>query len=92
MLHSNGQCNCSKVETGATVDVRNTSKKVRKRLTQSEWELLQFIKLHDTVELIKSLNRVHNLLLYHSNLSIGEGEKEVLFDVWLLSQKLEAMA
>ncbi|GAA3656381.1 hypothetical protein [Flavivirga jejuensis] len=89
MLNSNGQNVCSKCKSVNTSDdARNVSKKVKKLLYTAQVELLEFISFYDTLELIKSLEWVHNTALYHSHLFIEDEEKSILFNVKLLMDKL----
>ncbi len=89
MSTQNGQNVCPKCKSVSTSDdTRHVSKKVKKNLYPAQLELLEFINFQDTLQIIKSLEWVHNTALYHSHLFIEEEEKSILFNVKLLMDKL----
>ncbi|MDO5969561.1 hypothetical protein Q4Q35_07065 [Flavivirga aquimarina] len=93
MSTQNGQNVCPKCKSVNTSDdTRHVSKKVRKDLYPAQLELLEFISFQDTLELIKSLEWVHNTALYHSHSFIEEEEKSILFNIRLLMDKLNGIA
>lgn len=64
--------------------VRNTSKKVKVLLTPSQAEFIDFVLFHGVNDLSKSLKLIHDLALYHTDVTVDETEKNALFDVKLL--------
>ncbi len=80
---------CKSVHTSA--DTRRVSKQIQKKLYPAQVELLEFIEFQDTLELIKSLEWVHNTALYHSDVFIDDEEKINLFNVRLLMERLGDM-
>ncbi|TLV02912.1 hypothetical protein [Dyadobacter luticola] len=61
-------------------------------LTQSQAEFLYLIGCQGYRELSQSLQLVHDLALYHSNIPFGDSEKAALFDLKLLWEGFEKMA
>ncbi len=57
--------------------------------TAKQKAFLNFLEEYGAKELIESLRAVHDIALYHSELSINQREKGELFDVKLLADELE---
>lgn len=92
MLHTNGQgvvINGHSIST--TGDVRKTSK-AKRSISRTQAEFLSFIKDNDAKRLSDSLNFVHDLALYHSDLPLDEEEKFALYSVKILWQELDELA
>lgn len=47
-------------------------------------EFFEVITFHGISELICSLQKIHDLALYHTDIPIGEEEKTALFDIKVL--------
>ena len=93
MTTQNGQNVCPTCKSVITSDdTRYVLKKVKKKLYPSQVALLDFIHLYDALQLIQSLEWVHNTALYHSNQRIEEEEKSILFNVKALMDKLDGIA
>lgn len=56
-----------------------------------EKEFIDLIMFHGVTELSKSLKLIHDLALYHSDVSFNENEKSALFDLKILWESLEKM-
>ena len=90
MQTSNGQSvglNGTSVNT--TVDARNVSKKVKVLLTPNQAEFIDFVLFHGVKDFSKSLRMIHDLALYHSDVTFDEPEKAALFDLKLLWEGFE---
>ena len=89
MRNTNGQSICQNCNpANALVDARNVSK-IEKSLLPSQAEFIEFIMFHGIAELSKSLKLIHDLALYHSDMSFNENEKSALFDLKILWEGLE---
>lgn len=75
---------------GKTSDTRNVSK-VKVWLTPSQSEFIEFVLFYGASELSKSLKMVHDMALYHSDISINADEKRALFGVKCLWEGVEGM-
>ncbi len=92
MSTQNGQNVCPKCKSVHTPeDARHVSKKSKKDLHPNELKFLEFIKFQNALELIYSLEWVHNTAIYHSHLHIEEEEKYFLFNVKQLMDKLDCL-
>lgn len=69
-------------------DTRNVSK-VKVWLTPSQSEFIEFVLFYGASELSKSLKLVHDMALYHSDISINADEKRALFSVKCLWEGVE---
>jgi hypothetical protein len=69
-------------------DTRNVSK-IKVWLTPSQSEFIEFVLFYGASELSKSLKLVHDMALYHSDISINADEKRALFGVKCLWEKLK---
>ena len=84
MLTHNGQCICQNADSvSASVDTREVSP------IQSEF--FKFLHFQGIPELIKSFKLVHDLALYHSDLSIDNEERLALFHVKIIWEELEKL-
>ncbi|GAA0892874.1 hypothetical protein GCM10009122_25530 [Fulvivirga kasyanovii] len=84
MQTPNGQCICLKGNSADTaVDTRQVSK-IQKSLLPSQAEFLDYIMFHGVSEFSKSLRLIHDLALYHSDVSFNGEEKSALFDLKIL--------
>ena len=89
MRTSNGQSVCLEcLDTNTTVDTRHISK-IKKSLLPSQAEFLDYIMFHGVEEFSKSLKLIHDLALYHSDVSFNEDEKSALFDLKILWEGFE---
>ena len=85
MRTSNGQSVCLNGNSANTaVDTRHVSK--------SQLEFLDYLKFHGLEQLSESLKLIHDLALYHSDMSFNEDEKSALFNLKILWEGLEQMA
>jgi hypothetical protein len=73
-----------------TVDSRNLSN-VTVLITASQAEFLKLVQGQGYMELSRSLKMIHDLALYHSDISLNEVEKSALFDLKLLWEGIERM-
>ncbi|MEO9805863.1 MAG: hypothetical protein ABJF04_21575 [Reichenbachiella sp.] len=71
--------------------IAKSKKLLTRRLSQAEVKLLDRIALHRPEVLAKSLQFVHDMALYHSDIPISTLEKEMLYDVIELSRALREM-
>ena len=91
MQTQNGQNVCPKCKSvNIANDARNVSK-TPKLLTSAEIEFLEFFNRIDSPCLIKSLQLIHDLAVYHSDVPFYEEEKGALYDVRVLWEKIEEM-
>ena len=82
MRTQNGHCFCEKLSSQSTaVDTRHVS--------ESQLEFLDYLKFHGLGQLSKSLKLIHDLALYHSDVSFNEDEKSALFDLKILWEGFE---
>ncbi len=89
MLHSNGQCACPNCDSAnTTVDARKVSENP-KSLSPAQVEFLEFVMLHGAQGLSESLKLVHDIALYHSDITFDDVEKSALFDLRILWEGLE---
>ncbi len=89
MRTQNGQNVCTNCNS-ATHDVKPVSK-ISTMLFPSQVNLLNRITSCGLLELIDSLETIHDLALYHSHAEINEHEKIALLDVETLWEALEQM-
>jgi hypothetical protein len=73
-----------------TVDTRHVSN-LSTSLTQSQADFLSLVQCQGYLELSRSLKMVHDLALYHSDISFNSVEKSALFDLKLLWEGIERM-
>ncbi|GHE62503.1 hypothetical protein [Roseivirga thermotolerans] len=79
---SNGQGVCLNGNSASTaIDTRNVSK--------SQLEFLDYLKFHGLEQLSESLKLIHDLALYHSDVSFNEDEESALFDLKILWEGFE---
>jgi hypothetical protein len=91
MRTSDGQNVDSNVHSvSTTVDARHASN-VNVSITRSQAEFLNLVQGQGYLELSKSLKLVHDLALYHSDISFNGSEKSALFDLKLLWEGIERM-
>lgn len=76
MLHSKGQNQCPHCQKGTTPKSQ--------QLTPAQVQLLEFADSLDGPDLVKSLQLVHDMALYHSQYPIDEDEKSALHSTKLL--------
>ncbi|GGB87623.1 hypothetical protein [Dyadobacter sediminis] len=57
--------------------------------TQSQADFLELVLSHGATELSRSLKLIHDLALYHSDISFNKVEKSALFDLKLLWESFE---
>ena len=89
MRNTNGQNVCQNGNSAnTTVDARHVSK-IQKSLLPSQAEFLDYIMFHGVSEFSKSLKLIHDLALYHSDVSFNEDEKSALFDLKILWEGFE---
>ncbi|PZO29553.1 MAG: hypothetical protein DCE86_10840 [Flavobacteriaceae bacterium] len=80
----------SRLATSAnTADDTQNISKVQVWLTPSQSEFIEFVLFYGTSELSKSLKLVHDMALYHSDISINADEKRALFGVKCLWEGVE---
>lgn len=86
----NSENQCSELATSANMadDTQNISK-VKVWLTPSQSEFIEFVLFYGASELSKSLKLVHDMALYHSDISINADEKRALFGVKCLWEGVE---
>jgi hypothetical protein len=65
--------------------------KTKVSLSDSQTELIDFILFHGASGLSSSLKIIHDLALYHSDVTFDKAEKTALFDLKLLWEQLEQM-
>ena len=53
------------------------------------FRFIDFILFHGVLELSKSLKLIHDLALYHSDISLDTSEKSALFDLKILWENFE---
>lgn len=81
---------CSELATSAnTADDTQNISKVQVWLTPSQSEFIEFVLFYGASELSKSLKLVHDMALYHSDISINADEKRALFGVKCLWEGVE---
>ncbi len=82
MSTQNGQGVClNGCSANTAVDTRHVSK--------SQLEFLDYLKFHGLEQLSESLKLIHDLALYHSDVSFNEEEKSALFDLKILWEGFE---
>ena len=70
--------------------LKNSVKHTKQKLTSTEVEFIESIKLYGIDECIRSLKTVHNLALYHTTeLCLSTKETTALFGLKLLWEGLE---
>lgn len=80
----------SRLATSAnTADDTQNISKVQVWLTPSQFEFIEFVLFYGASELSKSLRMVHDMALYHSDISINADEKRALFGVKCLWEGVE---
>lgn len=80
----------SRLATSAnTADDTQNISKVQVWLTPSQFEFIEFVLFYGASELSKSLKLVHDMALYHSDISINADEKRALFGVKCLWEGVE---
>jgi hypothetical protein len=80
----------SRLATSAnTADDTQNISKVQVWLTPSQSEFIEFVLFYGASELSKSLKLVHDMALYHSDISINAEEKRALFSVKCLWEGVE---
>jgi hypothetical protein len=80
----------SRLATSAnTADDTQNISKVQVWLTPSQFEFIEFVLFYGASELSKSLKLVHDMALYHSDISINADEKRALFSVKCLWEGVE---
>jgi len=89
MLHSNGQGASLDEHSESTADDTRKVSKVKVLLTPTQAEFIDFILFHGVLELSKSLKLIHDLALYHSDISLDTSEKSALFDLKILWENFE---
>ena len=82
MLSQNGHSLCLNGNSASTaVGTRNVS--------QSQLEFLEYLRFYGLGQLSKSLRLIHDLALYHSDVSFNETERSALFDLKTLWEGFE---
>lgn len=82
----------SRLATSAnTADDTQNISKVQVWLTPSQFEFIEFVLFYGASELSKSLKLVHDMALYHSDISINAGEKGFLYNLKLLWEAIEGI-
>ncbi|KAA6431591.1 hypothetical protein FEM33_25130 [Dyadobacter flavalbus] len=61
----------------------------RFNFTQSQADFLELVLSHGVMEFSRSLKLIHDLALYHSDISFNKVEKSALFDLKLLWESFE---
>jgi len=59
--------------------------------TQSQADFMELVLSHGVQELSRSLKLIHDLALYHSDISFNKVEKSALFDLKLLWEGFEQL-
>lgn len=77
------------VTSADTADNTQNVSKVQVWLTPSQSEFIEFVLFYGASELSKSLKLVHDMALYHSDISINADEKRALFGVKCLWEGVE---
>ncbi|MEZ0007621.1 hypothetical protein ABH942_003006 [Flavobacterium sp. 28YEA47A] len=77
------------VTSTSTADNTQNVSKVQVWLTPSQSEFIEFVLFYGASELSKSLKLVHDMALYHSDISINADEKRALFGVKCLWEGVE---
>ena len=82
MSTQNGQSVCLNASSASTaVDTRYVS--------QSQIEFLDYLLFSGLGQLSRSLKLIHDLALYHSDVSFNEEERSALFDLKMLWEAFE---
>ena len=82
MQTPNGQSACLNGNPVSTsVDTRHVS--------EAQLEFLDYLKFYGLGQLSRSLKLIHDLALYHSDVSFNEDEKSALFDLKVLWEGFE---
>ncbi len=78
-------CNCSQKVYGSN------EPKVSKVIQYSEREFLDFIRFYGIDDFVQSLKLIHDFALYHTQLSFDTDEKNALFSLKVLWERMEKM-
>ena len=85
MRNSDGQCKCQNIESSDLL-------KTTKPLLPSQIEFLESVTLHGALDLSKSLRMIHDLALYHSDISFNDDEKTALYNLKILWEAFERIS
>ncbi|WP_439582041.1 hypothetical protein [Dyadobacter bucti] len=78
----------NKNSVNPTIDARHTSN-FSSTITSAEADILYLIDTQGSRELARSLRMIHDMALYHSDISFDEPQKSALYDLKLLWEGLE---
>lgn len=78
---------------GQSTDVISTSEDTRhvSEISKQQYEFLEYIQFHGVMEFVQSLKLMHDIALYHSDVSFNQEEKKALYDLKILWEGFEQM-
>ncbi len=91
MRNENGQNRCPCCNAAITAKDAPVASKFSQQLSPAQMELLEFADPLDGPDLVKSLQLLHDMALYHSQHPIDEVEKNALHSTKLLWERIAAI-